>query len=121
MYIRIIQAQGVAVKRMGRKAAEVVPATVLLTERVRALIDEAHSGNVHEASKVSGVPSATLRALYSGKNVNPELKTLEALARQYGVLPGWFTDPSAPGYVAPKGIDIVVRVMMPNNQLFQQE
>jgi hypothetical protein len=76
---------------------------------VRLLIDGAHNGNVHEASKVSGVPSATLRALYSGKNINPELKTLETLAQRYGVLPGWFSDPNALGFVPPTGMSLIVR------------
>lgn len=107
-------------KRTGRPAVGVAPATALITQRVRLLIDGAHIGNVHEASKVSGVPSATLRALYSGKNVNPELKTLETLARQYGVLPGWFSDPNPLGYVPPTGIDISLRVMMPNGERYQE-
>jgi hypothetical protein len=78
------------------------------------LIDGAHAGNVHEASKVSRVPSATLRALYSGRNVNPELKTLEALAAPYGISPGWFSESDSPGFVPPTGIDVVVRVKMEN-------
>jgi hypothetical protein len=88
------------------------------------LIDGAHAGNVHEASKVSGVPSATLRALYSGKNVNPELKTLEALGRQYGVLPGWFSDPATHSFSPPTGIDVIVRwsllhkIVRPDEWLF---
>lgn len=86
----------------------------LVTERVRLLIDQAHAGNVHEASKVSGVPSATLRALYSGKNVNPELKTLEALARPYEVSAGWFSEPSTLAFVPPTGISVVERVKMEN-------
>ena len=63
-----------------------------VTRQVRRLIDVAHDGNVHEASKASGVPYATIRDLYTGKSTNPNLKTLATLARAYGVFEGWFTD-----------------------------
>lgn len=77
----------------GRPPKPLKPAKALVTKRVRHLIDLAHDGNVHEASKVSGVPSATLRALYTGRITNPELKTLERLGDAYGFFAGWFTDP----------------------------
>lgn len=56
------------------------------------MIEVAHDGNVHEASKASGIPYATIRDLYTGKSTNPNLKTLETLGRAYGVFAGWFTD-----------------------------
>ncbi len=104
-------------KRKGRPTVGVAASTALVTERVRHLIDGAHGGNVHEASKVSGVPSATLRALYSGRNVNPELRTLEALAGPYGISPGWFSDAEAVGWAPPIGINVVVRVLMENGNM----
>jgi len=73
---------------------------------VRRLLDLAHDGNVREASLASGIAYATIRDLYTGRGVNPSLRTLQALAKAYGIYPGWFTDPSQPpdvpigGYVA---------------------
>lgn len=96
-------------KRMGRPSTGVEAPSALVTERVRLLVDGAHAGNVHEASKVTGVPSPTLRALYSGRNVNPELKTLTALARPYGYAASWFSDPQIRDVVPPTGIGLIVR------------
>jgi transcriptional regulator with XRE-family HTH domain len=79
--------------RAGRpRTSKLKPAKHRLTRQVRRLIDVAHDGNVHEASKASGIPYATIRDLYTGKSTNPNLKTLETLARAYGVFAGWFTD-----------------------------
>lgn len=102
-----------AAKLGGRPPKRLKPARELVTKRVRHLIDLAHDGNVHEASKVSGVPSATLRALYSGRNTNPELNTLEKLGRAYGFYAGWFTDPGAPETVPSGGLGFTVRVPDP--------
>lgn len=100
-------------KRAGRPTKPLRPARDLVTRRIRHLIDLAHDGNVHEASKVSGVPSPTLRALYSGRNTNPELKTLEKLGRAYGCYAGWFTDPGAPESLPLGGLAFTVRVPNP--------
>lgn len=100
-------------KRGGRPAKPLKAAKALVTRRVRRLVDLAHDGNVHEASKVSGVPSATLRALYSGRNTNPGLRTLERLGEAYGFYPSWFTDPKAPEAVPLGGLSFTVRVPNP--------
>jgi transcriptional regulator with XRE-family HTH domain len=78
--------------RVGRPRGKTVATTNLLTRRVRRLVDVAHDGNVHEASKVSGLAYATLRDLYSGRSTNPSLRTMQKLSDTYGVFPGWFTD-----------------------------
>ena len=79
--------------RVGRpRTNKLKPPKHRVTRQVRRLIDVAHDGNVHEASKASGIPYATIRDLYTGKSTNPNLKTLETLARAYGVFEGWFTD-----------------------------
>lgn len=79
--------------RIGRpRTSKLKPPKHRVTRQVRRLIDVAHDGNVHEASKASGVPYATIRDLYTGKSTNPNLKTLETLAHAYGVFEGWFTD-----------------------------
>lgn len=100
-------------KRGGRRAKPLKPAKELVTRRVRHLVDLAHEGNVHEASKVSGVPSATLRALYTGRNTNPSLSTLQQLGQAYGFHAGWFTDPKAPEAVPIGGLQFTVRVPNP--------
>lgn len=97
----------------GRPPKPLKPAKALVTKRVRHLIDLAHDGNVHEASKVSGVPSATLRALYTGRITNPELKTLEKLGDSYGFYAGWFTDPSVSESVPAGGYLFKVAEPMP--------
>lgn len=99
--------------RAGRPAKPLRPAVKLVTRRIRHLIDLAHDGNVHEASKVSGVPSPTLRVLYSGRNTNPELKTLEKLGRAYGFYSGWFTDPDGSESIPTGGLAFMVRVPNP--------
>jgi hypothetical protein len=78
--------------RVGRPRAKSTATTNLLTRRVRRLVDVAHDGNVHEASKVSGLAYATLRDLYTGRSTNPSLRTIGKLSDTYGVFPGWFTD-----------------------------
>jgi hypothetical protein len=79
--------------RIGRpRKVKLKPARDRITRQVRRLIDVAHDGNVLEASKVSGIPYATIRDLYTGRSTNPSVKTLETLGRAYGVFAGWFTD-----------------------------
>lgn len=69
-----------------------------LTRRIRRLIDEAHLGNVREASAHAGLPYATLRDLYLGRTTSPGLGTLMALSTSYAVPLDWFTgtDTTAP-------------------------
>lgn len=102
-----------ATKLGGRPPKPLKPAKALVTKRVRHLIDVAHDGNVHEASKVSGVPSATLRALYTGRITNPEIKTLEKLGNSYGFYAGWFTDPGVSESVPAGGYLFKVTEPMP--------
>jgi hypothetical protein len=85
--------------RLGRPKTKLVKPKATVTERVRRLVDLAHDGNVHEASHASGVAYGTLRDLYSGRSTNPNLSTLDALARTYVLYVGWFTDPTQPDAV----------------------
>lgn len=101
-------------KRGGRPRNGVQDSDATITQRVRSLINEAHDGNVHEASKVTGVPSATLRALFNGKSVNPGLKTLRALGEPYGFEPGWFSDESTIATHPRLGIPIKFREQGPD-------
>lgn len=94
---------------MGRPRAKLAKARAEVTIRVRRLLDFAHEGNVHEASQVSGIPYATLRDLYTGRSTNPSLRTLEALAKAYGMFPGWFTDGTQRGDVPGSGSVVYVR------------
>ncbi len=105
------------VKRGRKPSGELAPGKELVTRRVRRLVDLAHDGNVHEASKVSGVPSPTLRALYSGRITNPGLKTLERLGRAYGFYPSWFTDPNASDELPIGGLSFTVRVQIPGGAM----
>lgn len=78
--------------RVGRPPSKLAKPTAVVTRRIRRLIDLAHEGNVNEASRVSGVPYATLRDLYSGRSTNPNVNTLTALSNKYEVFLPWFTD-----------------------------
>jgi hypothetical protein len=89
--------------RVGRPRAALKPATSKITVRMRRLLDTAHDGNVHEASKASGIPYATLRDLYTGRSTNPSLKTLEAISAAYGFGPAWFTHENQPEEVPAGG------------------
>lgn len=95
--------------RMGRPRSKLPKARAEVTHRVRRLIDLAHDGNVREASRASGLVYATIRDLYTGRNVNPGLKTLRALADAYGMFPGWFTDEKQPPDVPGSGYIAYVR------------
>lgn len=75
---------------------------------MRRLLDFAHDGNVHEASQVSGVAYATLRDLYTGRTTNPSLRTLQTLAKAYGMYAHWFTDPTQPAEVPPGGYYVYI-------------
>lgn len=94
--------------RMGRPRSKLPKAKQEVTVRVRRLIDFAHDGNVHEASQVGGVAYATLRDLYTGRSTNPSLRTLESLARSYGIYAHWFTDASQPAEVPAGGYRVFV-------------
>ena len=78
--------------RVGRPPAKLAKPTAVVTRRVRRLVDIAHEGNINEASRVSGVPYATLRDLYSGRSTNPNVNTLTMLAEKYEIFLTWFTD-----------------------------
>lgn len=91
------------IARVGRPKDKQKPARSLVTRRVRRLVDVAHDGNVHEASKVSGLAYATLRDLYSGDSTNPGIRTIQKLSEAYGVLSGWFTDAAQPDEVPLSG------------------
>lgn len=86
----VYDAQEGAVVRTGRPKADVPEPVEIITRRVQQLVNEAHGGNVLEASNVSGVPAATLRALFNGKSLNPGRNTLNALREPYNLPPGWF-------------------------------
>jgi hypothetical protein len=77
---------------MGRPREKLKRTSVLFTNRFRRLIDIAHDGNIREASRATGLPYPTLRDLYSGRNANPSLNTLRALADTYKVYEQWFLD-----------------------------
>lgn len=63
----------------------------------------AHRGNLAEASRATGIPHPTLRELYVGRTVNPELATLERLASTYGVSLEWFRSAEEPEEVPALG------------------
>ena len=93
----------------GGRPRQGLPETeAVVTKQVRLLVNEAHGGNVHEASNVTGVPAATLRALYNGRSANPGLNTLKALGEPYGLMPGWFSG-EEPSRHPRMGIDITFR------------
>jgi hypothetical protein len=89
--------------RIGRPRAKLPKPKAEVTVRMRRLLDYAHDGNVHEASQVSGIAYATLRDLYTGRSTNPNMRTLQTLAKAYGMYTGWFTDPNQPPNVPPGG------------------
>lgn len=62
-----------------------------LTAQIRRLIDQAHLGNLREASLHTGLPYATLRDLYWGRTESPGLPTVQAIARAYQLPLEWFT------------------------------
>ena len=80
----------------------------MVTKQVRLLVNHAHGGNVHEASNVTGVPAATVRALFNGRSANPGVNTLRALGEPYGLTPGWFSG-EEPTRWPRMGIDITIR------------
>jgi hypothetical protein len=56
---------------------------------VRHLVDTVHSGNLSEASGLTGISYPTLRDLYVGHSTGPSLGTLEALRQPYGLDLNW--------------------------------
>lgn len=95
-------------KRRGRPAEPLGEARELITKRIRRLVDLAHDGNVYEASKVSGVPAATLRKLYIGSTTNPSAKTLKNLGDAYGIPADWFMATYLPERLPYTGFGFVV-------------
>jgi len=84
---------------VGRPKSKPLTQKHLTNSRVRSLIDAAHQGNVLDASRVTGLPYATVRDLYRGRTTNPSLKTLRILAKVYGVPLAWLTDDQSPAAV----------------------
>lgn len=74
----------------GRPRRPPPEATHPITRRIRRLVDEAHLGNLREASAHAGLAYATLRDLYLGRTTSPGLDTLSVLAGAYAVPLEWF-------------------------------
>ena len=74
----------------GRPKAPLRQDISLVTRSVRRLVDEAHEGNLRQASQHSGVPYGTLRDLYAGRSDAPALSTLHRLAAAYSMPLEWF-------------------------------
>ncbi len=83
-------------RRVGRPKAPLARARHRLTERVRALLQLAHDGNLREASRATAIPYATLRELYTGQTINPSYRTLAALVDTYGVPLEWLRSEEEP-------------------------
>ncbi len=77
-------------RRAPRPKLKAPPAQSLLTRRVRKLIDRAYGGNIRLASMTTGLPYATLRDLYTGRTLNPSIRTLQVLAARHGFSEQWF-------------------------------
>jgi hypothetical protein len=75
---------------VGRPKRTLRPPKSLLTRRVRRLIDLAYDGNIRAASMTTGLPYATLRDLYTGRTVNPSIRTLQVLAARHSFSEQWF-------------------------------
>ncbi len=73
----------------GRPKAPLPPSSSPLTERVRLLVDQAHGGNIREASRFSALPYGTLRDLYRGAVTDPSLHTVVRLASAYTLDASW--------------------------------
>lgn len=74
-----------------------------VTARVRQLIDLVHHGRVREASLLTGISYPTLNDLYTGRTVNPNLTTLEALRAPYDIDLAWLVSRNPPGQVPRTG------------------
>jgi hypothetical protein len=92
-----------SVAPVGRPKAKLAADVPAVTRRVRKLLDAVHGGNLAAAHRVTGVPYPTLRDLYAGRTVNPELATLDQLRAPYGVSLSWFTDREASDEVPAAG------------------
>jgi hypothetical protein len=77
-------------RRVGRPKQKPPQAKALLTRRVRRLIDLAYDGNLRTASLTTGLPYTTLRSLYTGRTLNPGIRTLQILADRHGFSESWF-------------------------------
>jgi len=84
---------------IGRPKSKPLSNNNITTSRVRLLIDAAHHGNILDATRVTGLPYATIRDLYRGRTTNPSLHTLRVVATAYGVPITWLTDHQAPASV----------------------
>lgn len=100
--------KGRILARGGRPKGALEEAEAVVTKQVRLLVNHAHGGNVHEAANVTGVPAATVRALFNGRSSNPGVNTLKALGEPYGLTPGWFSG-EEPSRHPRMGIDITLR------------
>lgn len=79
-----------------------------MTRRIRHLIDQVHGGNLAAAGRATGLPYPTIRDLYTGRTVNPELATLDQLRAAYGVSLNWFTDRAAENEVPLPGRTVLL-------------
>ena len=57
-----------------------------LADRVQALVDRFHDGDVKKAADALGMPQPTLHRIVTGKVTNPRLKQLNAIAGYYSRL-----------------------------------
>jgi transcriptional regulator with XRE-family HTH domain len=53
--------------------------------RVHQLIAQSHAGSVNAAARWMGLPQSTLSRIVTGKATNPRTRTLDIIARAYGV------------------------------------
>jgi len=82
-------------RRRSRPPQSLRASWLVVTARVRRLVDSVHDGNLLEASVHSGVPYARLREIYCGRSKKPDPTILERLARAYGLPFDWFFESSA--------------------------
>ena len=72
-------------RRMGRPRGPLPEARADVTRYVRQFVNRDHGGNVMAASQAARIAYATLRDLYTGRNVNPTLGTVQAVVAAYGI------------------------------------
>lgn len=95
-------------RQVGRPKATLSSQVPPVTQRIRRLIDQVHGGNLAAAGRATGLPYPTIRDLYSGRTVNPELATLDQLRAAYGVSLNWFTDRAAENEVPLQGRTVLL-------------
>ncbi len=83
-------------KQPGRPRGVLQEPSHTLTVRIRRLIDIAHEGKVRDASRLTGIPYPTVNDLYTGRSLNPNLATLEALRAPYDIDITWLISPAEP-------------------------